>query len=67
MIEIKSRQLIGLYLFLSRREDELDGPLQQLYNELQRDLFSYLSIEEMESLEELYKNNIDVLLQRGYI
>jgi len=51
MIEIKSRQLIGLYLFLHRREDELDEPLQQLYNELQRDLFSYLSIEEMESLE----------------
>lgn len=67
MIEIKSRQLIGLYLFLNRREDELDEPLQQLYNELQRDLFSYLSIEEIESLEELYKNNIDVLQQRGYI
>jgi len=67
MIEIKSRQLIGLYLFLHRREDELDEPLQQLYNELQRNLFLYLSIEEIESLEELYKNNIDVLQQRGYI
>lgn len=67
MIEIKSRQLIGLYLFLNQREAELDEPLQQLYNELQRDLFSYLSIEEMESLEELYKNNIDVLKERGYI
>jgi len=67
MIEIKSRQLIGLYLFLSRREDELDEPLQQLYNELQRNLFLYLSIEEIESLEELYKNNIDVLQERGYI
>jgi len=67
MIEIKSRQLIGLYLFLHRREDELDEPLQQLYNELQRSLFLYLSIEEIESLEELYKNNIDVLQQRGYI
>ncbi|MFO7731628.1 MAG: hypothetical protein R6V86_12795 [Spirochaetia bacterium] len=67
MIEIKSRQLIGLYLFLNHREAELDEPLQQLYNELQRDLFSYLSIEEMESLEELYKNNIDVLKERGYI
>ena len=67
MIEIKSRQVIGLYLFLSSREDELDEPLQQLYNELQRNLFSYLSIEEIESLEELYKNNIDVLQERGYI
>ncbi len=67
MIELKSRQTVALYLFLKQREDELDDPLLQLYNELQRKLFSYLSIEEMESLEELYKNNVDVLEQRGYI
>lgn len=67
MIEMKSRQMVALYLFLKQREDELDEPLLQLYNELQRNLFSYLSIEEMESLEELYKNNVDVLEQRGYI
>jgi hypothetical protein len=67
MIEMKSRQMVALYLFLKQREDELDEPLLQLYNELQRNLFTYLSIEEMESLEELYKNNVDVLEQRGYI
>ena len=67
MIELKSRQIVALYLFLKHREDELDEPLLQLYNEIQRKLFSYLSIEEMESLEELYKNNIGVLEQRGYI
>lgn len=67
MIGLKSRQLVALYLFLKHREDELDDPLLQLYDELQRNLFSFLSIEEMESLEELYKNNIDVLEQRGYI
>lgn len=67
MITMKSRQTVALYLFLKHREDELDEPLLQLYNELQQKLFSYLSIEEMESLEELYKNNVDVLEQRGYI
>lgn len=67
MIELKSRQTIALYLFLKQREEKLDEPLLQLYDELQRNLFSYLSIEEMESLEDLYKNNIDVLEQRGYI
>ena len=67
MIELKSRQIVALYLFLKHREDELDETLLQLYNEIQRKLFSYLSIEEMESLEELYKNNVDVLQQRGYI
>ena len=67
MIELKSRQIIALYLFLKNREDELDDSLTSLYNELQRNLFLYLSIEEMESLEDLYKNNVDVLDERGYI
>ncbi len=67
MIELKSRQLIALYLFLKNREDELDDSLTSLYNELQRNLFYYLSIEEIESLEDLYKNNVDVLDERGYI
>ena len=67
MIELKSRQTIALYLFLKNREDELDQALLELYNEIQRNLFLYLSIEEIESLEELYKNNIDVLEEIGYI
>ncbi|HDQ14908.1 MAG TPA: hypothetical protein ENN41_08870 [Sediminispirochaeta sp.] len=67
MISLENRDVIALFLFLREREDELDGVLQGLYQRLQRDLFEKLSIEEMESLEDLYQNKIEVLKKRGYI
>ena len=67
MITIENSQIVALYLLLKRHEDELDRNLQVLYHNIQRELFSILSIEEMESLEELYKNDVEVLEKRGYI
>ena len=67
MIQLGSRHTVALYLFMKNREEELDETLQQLYDELQRNLFHYLSIEEMESLAELYEKKVDVLGERGYI
>ncbi len=67
MISIENTQIVALYLLLKRHEEELDRNLQVLYHNIQRELFSVLSIEEMESLEELYKNDVEVLEKRGYI
>ena len=61
------KQIIALYLLLQKHEDELDSTLKPLFHTLQKDLFEELSIEEIESLEDLYKNKIDVLEKRGYI
>lgn len=67
MIQIGNSQIVALYLLLKRHEEELDRNLQVLYHNIQRELFSILSIEEMESLEELYKNDVEVLEKRGYV
>jgi hypothetical protein len=67
MISLNGKQAVALYLLLQKHEDELDPNLQLLFHRIQKDLFTTLSIEEMESLEDLYKNKIDVLEKRGYI
>ncbi|MGC9311630.1 MAG: hypothetical protein ACP5IA_02975 [Sediminispirochaetaceae bacterium] len=67
MIQIENSQIVALYLLLKSHEEELDRNLQVLYHNMQRELFSILSIEEMESLEELYKNDVEVLEKRGYV
>jgi hypothetical protein len=67
MMHIENSQIVPLYLLLKRREEELDRNLQVLYHKLQRELFSILSIEEMESLEELYRDDVEVLEKRGYV
>jgi len=67
MIQIGNAQIVALYLLMKQHEEELDTGLQVLYNTLQKELFSVLSIEEMESLNELYKNDVEVLEKRGYI
>jgi len=67
MMRIQNSQIVALYLLLKRHEDELDRNLQVLYHNMQKELFSILSIEEMESLEELYKNDVEVLEKRGYV
>lgn len=67
MIQVEKKEIIALYLLMQRHEEELDSVLQNIYMKLQQNLFNSLSIEEIESLEELYKNKIDVLEKRGYI
>jgi two-component SAPR family response regulator len=59
-MEMSGRELMGLYLFLQAREEELDHSLYSLYNRLQRRLCEELSIDEMERIEKLYKENVDV-------
>ena len=67
MISLRGKQLVALYLLMQSNEEELDQTLQVLFHKIQQDLFTELSIEEMENLEDLYKNKIDVLEKRGYI
>lgn len=67
MISLSGKQVVALYLMLQKHEEDLDPNLQVLFNRIQGELFTSLSIEEMETLEELYKNKIDVLEKRGYI
>ncbi|MGA2545009.1 MAG: hypothetical protein ABSF43_00540 [Rectinemataceae bacterium] len=47
------RGALQLYLFLVRREDELEGGVAELYAALRTYLYDRLSIEDMESPETL--------------
>ncbi len=67
MIQLEGKDIVGLYLQLKKHEEELDHNLQVLYHTFQRELFSVLSIEEIESIEELYQKDVEVLEKRGYI
>lgn len=53
-VEFTGKTVVGLYLFLRRHEEELDTNTLAALNELERELFNHLSIEEMEQLEESY-------------
>lgn len=51
---LRGKELIGLYLLLSEREESLDPLLQRLRERLEDRLYQGLSIEEMERIESIY-------------
>jgi hypothetical protein len=61
MVTVDGRDLIGLYLFLKNREPELDIRLRSLLDRIERILFTRLSIDDFENLEEKYKKNQIIL------
>ncbi|MFW6343664.1 MAG: hypothetical protein ACOC2B_02875 [Sediminispirochaetaceae bacterium] len=64
-MELSDRQMIGLYLFLQKREEELDDTLFSLYTKMQKIFREELSIEEMETLDYLYENKVDIFHRKG--
>ena len=59
-MELNGKETMGLYLFLNKREEELDEHVYGLYVRLQRLLYEQLSIDQMEQIEKLYEENVDV-------
>lgn len=57
MVEIKGNELIGLYLFLRKHQDELDTNLSVLLTKIEKQLYSTLSIKDFENLEPIYDMN----------
>lgn len=57
MIELKGLRIAGLYLFLKKKESELDTNMSELGEEIEAYLYDRLSIEEMEELQKLYENS----------
>lgn len=60
MISIDGQDVVGLFVFLRRHEMELDTRLVALYERLERQLHSRLSIEQMENIETIYEQGIDL-------
>ena len=61
MILLQGNDLIAVYILLLKNESSLDKNQQKIKNKIEKILFECLSIEEIESIEELYKKNVDVL------
>ena len=61
MILLQGNDLVALYILLLKNESLLDKNQQKIKNRIEKILFECLSIEEIESIEELYKKNVDVL------
>jgi hypothetical protein len=64
-MELSERETVALYLFLGKREEELDESLFSLYTRIQKSLNERLSIEEMETLDRLYAEKVDIFNGRG--
>ena len=60
-MNIEGNELIGIYLLLMNNEEILDNYQQSVRYKIEKEIFSHLSIEEMESIGELYAKKVDVL------
>ncbi|MCK5201960.1 MAG: hypothetical protein KAR21_26585 [Spirochaetales bacterium] len=60
-MNIEGNELIGIYLMLINNEENLDNIQQSVRYKIEKEIFNYLSIEEMESIGELYAKKVDVL------
>ncbi|MFP4483538.1 MAG: hypothetical protein ACOCYG_09245 [Spirochaetota bacterium] len=54
--KLHGREIIGLYLLLTEHEGSLDAVLRRARERLEDELYSALSIEEMERIEALYED-----------
>lgn len=60
-MNIEGNELIGIYLLLIKNEEILDNYQQSVRYKIEKEIFRYLSIEEMETIGELYGKKVDVL------
>lgn len=56
-VQFSGKTVVGLYLFLRHHEEELDTNTLAALNELEQELYQHLTIDEMERLEETYRNS----------
>ncbi len=60
-MNIDGNDLIAIYLLLQENDEKLDNLQQSIKYRAEKEIFRYLSIEQMESIGELYAKKVDVL------
>ncbi len=60
-MNIEGNELVSIYLLLIKNEENLDNIQQSVRYKAEKEIFKHLSIEEMESIGELYAKKVDVL------
>ncbi len=58
-MEMTHLEMIALYKFLLERDLELDNTLISLFTKIQKQVFSDLSIKDIENLENYYKKLLE--------
>lgn len=53
-LKLTRKQLIGLYILLVESENALDSSQQEVYKQVSRDVYSILSVEELEDVDSYY-------------
>jgi len=61
---IEGNELVSIYLLLIKNEENLDNIQQLVRYKAEKEIFKHLSIEEMESIGELYAKKVDVLRKK---
>ncbi|MFP4011099.1 MAG: hypothetical protein ACLFUM_05315 [Spirochaetaceae bacterium] len=54
-VQVQGDSVVALYLFLRRYEEELDAAMLGVLNTVERELFGRLSVDEMEQLDDYYR------------
>jgi len=65
LILLQGNDFVGVYLLLQKNEGSLDKNQLRVKQKMEKILFESLSIEEIESIEKLYKKNVDVLAKKS--
>jgi len=65
LILLQGNDFVGVYLLLLKNEVSLDKNQLRVKQKMEKILFESLSIEEIESIEKLYKKNVDVLAKKS--
>ena len=66
MITLTSKELTGMYLYLKENQESLDTVLDSLLHRIEKELYQYVSIGELEGLREKYNRGFDILAKKGY-
>ncbi len=66
MITLTSKELTGMYLHLKENQESLDAVLDSLLHRIEKELYQYVSIGELEGLREKYNRGFDILAKKGY-
>lgn len=63
-MDLEGNELVSIYLLLIKNEENLDYNQESVRYKVEKEIFKYLSIEEMETIGELYAKKVDVLRKK---
>ncbi len=58
-IVLSDKELVGMYVWLKPRENELDLILLNLLSRMEKILYQTMTIEEIETIQDIYRKGFD--------